>query len=179
AVTVGPVQPGRDLASVEARVADELGRPQLERRETGGAALGGRQGVARRRVDDEDLGGPRRLVPDDREPRTVLREREARSEDGDGTLREPRRGEIGALLDVAHVQLGPAVVVLDPRDDTAVVGAGDLFDVAVRRGDPFPRAAAEAVKGEAGELAALVAQEIEARAVLRPRAGRERHLALV
>ena len=88
AASVGAVQPGRDLAPVEARIADELRLAQLERREPGGPALGDGLRVTGLGLDDVDLGRTGGLVPGKGEPRAVPGEREARPEHRRGALAE-------------------------------------------------------------------------------------------
>ena len=84
-------------------------------------------------------------------------------------MRQFRRRQVDAALEVAHVDRRPAVVVLDPCEHAAVRGAGDIVDVVLGRRNPFARAGLEGLKGEPGELAALVGDDVEAGAVALPR----------
>src|ERR1044071_3150383 len=58
-VTARLVEPRRNLAAVEALIADELWRAQVETGERRLSAFRHRPRVTRRRVDDEDLGRTR------------------------------------------------------------------------------------------------------------------------
>ena len=97
---------------------------------------------------------------------------------GVGSVRELRFGQVGARLEVAQAYARPALIVLEPAEHASVLGHRELLDVSLRRLHPL-QPALETEECEPGELAPLVGQEVEPRAVGRPRPGEVGRLLVV
>ena len=181
AVALRPVQPGRDLPAVEARVADELGLAQVAARRQPAARISVTGSASPVAVSTTNTSaGPRRLVPDEREPRAVAGERQSRSR---ASAAVPG-GSFGAGSSAPRTRSRtwsrpqPSTFSIHASTRPSAEPASSSMS-RVRRLDPLARARGERVERERRELAPLVRQEVEAGAVRHPRAGQELRLALV
>ena len=154
----GQVEKTVQRHAVAGREGHRLGQHHRTHVEPGGGGLGGAVEGPRGDVPRPHVSRHLRSGDLDRRHRRAVGPGQAH----DAARQRRRHRYRGPGQQVAHVERRPAALVGGPRQEAAVAGEPDPFDVERRRLEPAQLAAPRVVVGEALEVAVLVAGEVEA-----------------